>query len=574
MKLDKNRYIFVIFVLMAAFCGLIWSFTNVSYDVEYQIAMAYRLIKGDKMFLEMWEPHQTSAFLPAVLMWIYLKLFHTTMGIVVYMQICGMIIRGGLAFLLYRMMRDDAGEAVAYGMALFYFMVSPKDYASPEFGNLQLWFSTLLFACLWSYLKKGKQYLLVLGAGWLCLEVLTYPSCAIVLLGVIVVLVLYATHKWRDILIFTGICAGLGLAVAGYFLMTIGPDTFMECIAGMLALEPSHVVSGTLKIQNYVKEIFGIAIILSVVGLAGFGTSIALQAVFKGKNIQKEAGKKQHESGLWLLCCSIILLIGFFINILSAENRNAYGVIFLFLVGVGFWSRNVLDEREKQVYVCGSLIGGLGFLATLILTDMELLTSVSYGLLAIMLALLPIKKQMEKMTSKRIRKGLYSCFLCFMALLAFRCVYIRIPLTGRGQICTSFSDMSIVRSGPALGIISNEEGVCIQRDSYPEWKELIRPGDKVWIVGGVMDTLGYLYEDVEVAGPSTMSTPTYNETVLDYWRLNPNKYPDVVVAEGYRGELAYELLANQWFLSWLEKEYQPEYVVEGEYWIYYFKVER
>ena len=134
--------------------------------------------------------------------------------------------------------------------------------------------------------------------------------------------------------------------------------------------------------------------------------------------------------------------------------------------------------------------------------------------------------------------------------------------------------MSIVRDGPALGIISNEEGVCIQRDTFPEWKEFIHPGDKVWIVGGVVDTLGYLYQDVEVAGPSTMSTPFYSENILEYWRINPDKYPDVIVAESYMGELSYDLLSNQWLMDWIVKEYQPEQVIDGIYWKYYFKKAR
>lgn len=31
-------------------------------DEQYAVSMAYRLLQGDRMFLEMWEPHQTSAF--------------------------------------------------------------------------------------------------------------------------------------------------------------------------------------------------------------------------------------------------------------------------------------------------------------------------------------------------------------------------------------------------------------------------------------------------------------------------------------------------------------------------------
>ena len=31
----------------------------------------------DRMFLEMWEPHQTSAFFSATFLWLYMQLFHT-----------------------------------------------------------------------------------------------------------------------------------------------------------------------------------------------------------------------------------------------------------------------------------------------------------------------------------------------------------------------------------------------------------------------------------------------------------------------------------------------------------------
>jgi len=243
------------------------------------------------------------------------------------------------------------------------------------------------------------------------------------------------------------------------------------------------------------------------------------------------------------------------------------------MTGAGLWGMGVLEGEEKRIYVCGSVIGGLGFLATLILTDLPFSASGAYGLLAIVSSLIPIRRQARE-AGVQAQRGGSVIFLCFAALLALRCVCIRTPLTGRGQICSSFSGLSVVRSGPALGLISDEEGVCIQRDSYPEWKEWIREGDKVWIVGGVVDTLGYLYQDVEVAAPSAMSTPYYSSAVLDYWRLNPDKYPDVIVAEGYLGQLSYELQINQWLLHWIEEEYRPEQIVDGKYWKYYFRKAR
>ena len=45
-------------------------------DEQYAVSMAYRLVQGDRMFLEMWEPHQTSAFFSAAFLWLYIQLFH------------------------------------------------------------------------------------------------------------------------------------------------------------------------------------------------------------------------------------------------------------------------------------------------------------------------------------------------------------------------------------------------------------------------------------------------------------------------------------------------------------------
>lgn len=568
MKSASNKYIYTIFTLIAIGCGLIWSLTNLGYDGQYQIAMCYRLLQGDKMFLEMWEPHQTSIFLPAALMWLYIRLLGTTTGIVVYLQICGILIRGALALLIYRTLRSDLSQKISYGISLFYFMVSPKDYALPEFSNLQLWFSTLLLCCLWNYLKSGRHYLLILSAFCLCLEVLTYPSCAIVLPGLVLLLNHYSPHRKRDILIVTGICAASAVIVGGYFLFSIGPDTFLKCISGMLALEPTHTKSMTTRLLQYGRDAFQQFLILIATGAAGFAISLPVYAVLSKKN------RKYSKRWLWLLCSCFIFLEGFFANILSVKNRCAYSVIFLFLIGLGFWNRKCMNDQEKQIYICASVLGGLEFLATLLLSDLEFPISVPYGLLMIMASLIPIEKQVTKSTSRKTALAFQCCYACFILLLVFRCMYIRTPLSGKAQICSTLPEIACTRSGPALGLVSNEAGVCIQRDSYPEWKQWICPGDKVWIVGGVVDTLGYLYEDVEVAGPSTISTPSYNEAVLAYWDVNPHKYPDVIIAESYMGNLSYDLLTNQWLMNWLENDYRPEQIIDGKYWRYYFRKSR
>lgn len=568
----KSRPIYAFLTTAAVFCGLVWSVTNVSFDTTYHISMSQRLLTGDKMFLEMWEPHQTSAFLSAGLMWLYETLFHTTTGIVLYLQVCGILIRGTVAVLFYRTLRTELEKPMAYGMALLFFMISPKDLALPEFSNMQLWYSALLFCCLYAYLRRGNRFLLAAAGFWLCLAVLAYPSCLLLYPGIIGLLACLSENRRADILIFTAVCAGFGAAMGGYFLFTLGPHTLLQCIRGMLALEPSHTVGISRKLFAYLKDAVRVVPVYLTAGLLAFCLSRFLQAASSvtAEESKESAGQKRLQ--LWLLCSAGIFLAGFFLNILSAENRAAYGLIFLFVIVLGLRNKSALTGERKKLYLCLSVIGGLEFLAALLLSNLPLLSSVPYGLLAATAAMLPIERSFH---SHRAKKAGRVCFVCFVMLLAFRCVYVRTPLTGRGQICSVLSDLSMVRVGPAWGIISNEEGVCIERDSYPQWKEWIRPGDKVWIIGDPANTLGYLYEDVEVAGPSTISTPSYSSSLPEYWRLNPDKYPpDVIVAESYLGQPAYELQNNAWLQSWLEEEYRPELIVDGTYWKFYFKKAR
>ncbi len=70
-------------------------------DEQYAVSMAYRLVQGDRMFLEMWEPHQTSAFFSAAFLWLYMQLFHTLKYSVLFLRIVGVVLRILLLSLLF-----------------------------------------------------------------------------------------------------------------------------------------------------------------------------------------------------------------------------------------------------------------------------------------------------------------------------------------------------------------------------------------------------------------------------------------------------------------------------------------
>lgn len=561
MKFVKVNKVSLIYALLLVMVSVSFLFTNINYDAEYQLAMGLRILQGDAMITQMWEPHQTSAFLCAVLIRLYTSVTHTTTGLVLFTQMCGYLIRVSISILLYRACRKLTDKEPALLAAMLYFLISPKEVLTPEFGNMQLWFSTLLFLCLIRYFSTEKTAYLLLGAVSLCLAVLSYPSVIITYAAVVILLIKYSGKTGRDIVLFTGTCALIGGTFAGYLLWKNGWTTIVKCLEHALALEPSHTVDMLTKTMGHIQNIG--MIIGMLLGVAAIGFAAAWMI-----------GRGQVSGKSWFCAFWFVLQIFLLFNILSTTNRGGYAFPLIVILCAGFLKRSLLSEKEKRFYDTAGWISLMSLIATLILSDNAFLQAVTYMLILICASVLPLYRWYRQAAARRFwKKAFLAALHTFLCLLIFRCLFLHIPIYGRGQICSVLSDLSLIRSGPALGIITDEEGAVRQRDSYAEWKEYVKEGDTVWLLGEPVDTLGYFYENVKIGAPTVMSTPTYNENLLYYWELNPEKYPNVIALSSYYGSLSWDLLKNEWLMQWLEEEYCADEIIDGRYWRYYIKHE-
>ena len=562
-RAEKRMYLFYLVIIAGAVISLV--FTNISYDAEYQLAMAYRFVKGDKMITQMWEPHQTSAFLCAILMKIYIMITGTTTGIVLYTQIMGLLIRAAIALWFMKVVKEWVGEKPALIIGVIYLLISPKELLTPEFGNMQIWFSTAMYLCLLQYLKKSNVTWLVGSAVSLCLGVFAYPSAVLCYFSAFFALWVYSEKRKRDLCLFTAVCALIGGAFVLYLLCAIGLDTILQCLDCALGLEPTHTVNMWDKVIAHILNIGKAAGILA--GACAVGLLVERLLWLLGK--KKEGNEKGFSLNNWLVASWFVLLALLLVNILSVKNRGGYAIPFLFLLALGFWKRNLLSDTEKRMYDMAMAVSLMNLLATLVLSDNAFIQAITYMLIWICASVVPLYRWYEQMEKKSLRRVVSGGFHIWLILILFRIIFIHIPIYGRGQICSLLDELGLIRSGPAMGIITDELGAAMQRDSMEEWGQFVKPGDTIWILGEPVDTLGYLYEDVEVGAPTVMSTPTYNEKLLYYWELNPEKYPDVVIlASGY-GNLSWELSQNTWLMDWLENEYCADKVTDGTYWRYY-----
>jgi len=84
-----------------------------------------------------------------------------------------------------------------------------------------------------------------------------------------------------------------------------------------------------------------------------------------------------------------------------------------------------------------------------------------------------------------------------------------------------------------------------------------------------VDAINHLYVDAIISDSSTVSTPTYNESILDYWTVNPHKYPNVIAVQCWYGEMRVE--DDTWIMQWINNEFKPDEVWDGRYWRFYRK---
>lgn len=562
---SKINKIWILLMIASVFLAIKFIFVDFGIDAAFQISMSYRFIDGDIMFREMWEPYQTSTFLCAFFMMLYMGLFHTTVGIVLFLQFVGVMIDLGIAVLLYKNLRkfSVADRNTAFAMSLVFFLISPKDVAIPEYANMQVWFTLLLGIFLFSYLNTKKKYLLILAAVSLCMAVLAYPSC-LLLYAAVVCILLKAKDKSRAV-ILTGICVLLGgLYILFLLSQGLSVNEMISNIHYMLGIETSHSMSTADKILWYLNVSAQMAILFSAIYALIYG-GLSLY----GKLNKKDLSRTQNVLLMDSLFFSIMLCIAVYVTVKSEQyTRYAYAIIFVALMLIGFKHRKKLDDKQLQYYGICTVLSCTEFAGTLMLTNLGLIASLPYLLVAAITSFIPISKALSEDTSiawvRRLKTGVVVASALF--LLGRNALVIR-PLNG--DVSTVFKVSGIVKSGPAVGLITEYMGAYIQNETIKEWEEYVPDGSNIYVVGDIVDTLPYLYSDTNISAPSLVPTPGYNDMIAEYWELNPDKYPDMIIVSCWYGSL--HISEDSWIMEWIENEYHPSYYIDGKYYRYYYK---
>ena len=561
----KKRDILCILLLVGSFLAAMKCiFIGYQMDEGYAIVMSCRTLSGDKLITQIWDPHQTSAFFSAFLIWIYTLFFRTTAGVAIWLRIFGTLIHGALSFGVFRVLRRHLSKEYSFYLALLYFNVLPKGYVTPEFSNLLIWFFTLLLLDLFHLEQQEgdrKRLFASLRCGlWMCGMVLSYPSA-------LIVFPFFAWYLWKRekngkkyALAFAAVCLAGGALYLGYLLSYMSADELFYNLHCMMLGNSGHTnVTLLQKFSAYALQTVRALLISGGYVLAAWG-------LLKFRRVSFE-NKTEAFTGVMYLTLILATVLPLIRWLLTPTNNNYFYIhtvyFTLFLFVFAFLRRT--EEKSRGLIVLWMSGSALVLLAVLLLTDLSILTSIRYLLPGIVMGIAAIL----------IYSGQYAPDICkkygkaFVLIWCFASVFIKgWEYRGDQDLPQNITRVrGIISVGPAKGILAEYMQCAMHESLYSEMQEYVEPGDKVFLLEN--DSTGYLFQDLEIASYTTISDPRYDDTLLKYWEMYPDKYPDVMIIPCWYGELHWN--DEEWIIRWVEKEYGATQIIDGTYFRYYIK---
>ncbi len=561
-------------------------FVDYTMDEEYQVVMAYRNLSGDTLFGTMWEPHQTSAFLCVWLMRIFAAITGGTAGVVLFLRCATALIQLSLALWLVRVLKGLVGGEAAFLLGVCYFNIVPKLIQTPEFSNLQLWFFTVAVLSLLQYYDLGdgargtkrggpgvRKLWLAAGGLGMALEVLSYPSSVLLFpffLGCIFLRSGRAARRNRgrfivpalaDCALFGGTC---GLCAAVWLCRILSGVTWQEFVRNVgyiLAFDPTHDLSLAAEYRTaaLARDLRMLLVLLLVSGALALLFWLGLR--FFGKRGPGEGIRWSPPVFAVLLVLSAELVQLYYWMVLQkGYEEPQIHLLVVLLAAAAVW-RYAGPQRGA---LCIGLLGGaLSILVVIYMSDLGIVYSIPHGLLGVIFAAAVLVCALERQGKEGrmwIHVLLLSLALCSIFGKGFT---LR---AGKTETNSVLGIGGIIREGPAAGVLTNYMQAYIANCTYEDFMEETNEGETCLIVTnrpGESGTSPYLFRNLSVSHFSIVDPTSYDERLLTYWELYPEKAPDVVVVDCWYGQLMEA--EDSWILQYLEKEFGYTEATDGRY---------
>ena len=576
-----------------AFVKAIW--ISLDIDESYAIASAYRMVRGDRLIRDMWEPHQLSAFLPALFAAPYIRIRGNTEYLVIYLRMVGILIHTGMGVFLYRELRKGTDRRFAFCMLLLHLNYLPKWVQMPEFELMHYWCLLGIFLVLHAYFtgKRPRAALLFVGGCLLTGSLFCYPTMILLYPFYLLAICLLERQRsakrsriWKSCGLFTLGAFLPGSAFLGYLFSYMSFEEIRRYVS-YIFLDTSHnVYTMGEKWAMYAGQIWEQAKQCGFYYLLAALIAVGAYPVCRFLSRKKDPmGQKDPFDAVdgWKIVTTILLLAaalmqcrGLYGFLLEDENQFFFQIRYMAVLipAVILCIRlRKKDNMRLWLYLC-ILPCLVSLAAVLLMTNMDTNTAYAKVYLGVLGSLLVfhqyVRENIRDIRWKRICKAL--CIglggLILAGLLICRLVLIRVSGCLPVTILAPLTRMEI---GPEKGVYILQENAGRWNDNYRELESLVKEEDRVLYIGA--ESLVYVELESVPATPSTQGTTVYNEMFLRYYEEHPERLPDVIVYDKSFGEdpvyalyYSYSLQYPQ-FLQWLEQNYRDGQVTETDHMI-------
>ncbi len=562
-------------------------------DESYAIAQAYRMAVGDRMFADMWEPHQMSAFGAAIFIKPFLWVMQgSTTGIVIYLRVIGTVLHLLVGWWLYRVAAKRTSPDVAFIAAMLHLNFLPKWIQVPEFELMQYWFVLGLFLTMlsWSetandentirYLPKWVRradFWALLSGVLLFATMMTYPT--MILLYPVYAVAFFGVQKGsinirkrvRGMLLYTGCTIVIGILFLLYLRSYMTIPEFMDNV-GFIFMDTSHTTqTAQSKLSDYGKELLTITeTMLPIVGIALVGTIIEeciSRAISRKRN--RSLDKKFDFIRAWVIFSAVLTVAFGFWHLfgLLFGDQNQFFMYWRYacVTICGIIGVVVCKDKNRDCFWYGILPAIIGVIASVIVTNMSLEVSFArcyIGVIATVFIVynLIIEKMpkdcvaivMSKVAGVMLILGLLVCKLLLIRVTGC----LPVTLKARGDLITN---------GPAKGLFVLEELSERINTNEAVLAQYVRSGDRVLYFG--CENLYYLSVGAKMSTPTTQGTAVFNEMYPAYFAEHPEKMPNIIIIDKTFKDNPYVVYSPQNVIveTWIAENYEDAVVTETEY---------
>lgn len=503
-------------------------FVGLEIDEEYAFSLGFRLVKGDRLFYTMWEPHQLSALPAALVLALYTAIAGTTTGALLFVRAVVLVCKAAMSAVFYRDFKQTIGRHGALLSAVVLFVYTPKWFLGPDYISQQFHFTVAAFLCFYHYYTHGfrRPWLVVLGAVCACFSFLAFPQSALAAAVIFIGMVLLGRRGKeptickipRGAVLFVLGCMACAAAFLAYVLPGMGLTVFLQRVS-LILNDPQYDFTTSQRLALLASQALNTAKFLA----KPLAASVVLCLLWWAKTRQKRDWTGL-ALNLWAILAALLCAVRAVADSSSDERyfmpalvlaaawafRKGRGTAWEPLLWLGF-----LPGMAAYAFILRSTL--LGFSATF----MYLTWPALCGCFA-MLARRQMEPEQEKLPQGQC---VLAALLVFLLVCRFWCVLV----TGWKPANVATANLKQITAGPAAGTWADEKAADMQMALY----EALEPfaGKQVLQAIGEQHGLGFMMAGgtLTIGQASVISGTDSDPRFIQYYEELPEKRPDVIL---------------------------------------------